>query len=1266
MMKDNSRYTTLIKKQTLQQQKLLCALAYLGKYYHTHISQEKLLKWIDTDNQNYRTMFTELTSNGWLVEELPHQGAVPILLVNPKRMMEILDFLLTDQQNWKTEIEGLVFNVSFFKLFENLVLAVFESDNLDDTAVLSRVCDMLEEDKSIGHEMLVLFRYYSHGEFNPVGGGNSAYTYILLGLRFMHVGDLDKASTMWNHALSLNGNQLFKNPLTLYFYMALNARVGQSGQKNLRLFLQSKHQQSLNAVPAILLAEYHLSKPHQPSFWKLDEYLRLGKQPYHRINLTIGLALARLFEYDVPLDIDSDLQPNHIILRHEFQCVQPLDPSEAKSLQVTYGKVAAFDHIPTASWQQNLNDLIELCKQGAGTSSAIKCRKARLIYLVNGTSISIRRQFCNTKGEWDICKRISPKEYSASMPEMDERDIAIYNRCKGNMLCIGLEDVLPFLVGSDRVFTGYLPPYKQVTVRNVQPTMIIEKDNEALQLTTNFPHSAFLTCGKTDFIIKQNDQRYDFIHISHTQERYLRGLLLHPELPLQAKDKLKYLVFQPNFPIVCMSSDLPGMNSYSLIKGSHDITIRITQRRNVDFSLSLVCYPLRGGSEAFSPGIGTKLYSDSNGEKWYSVLRDFAAELDAVQKTNATLSSICKHSICSIEDNITLQQLLDILSYWHSMKVKPFAIEWAKGASICVHNSNLGTNTLHLTLIDESWFRLRGRIRFDEDYYLDICDLLIALERKKICEYYKVDERTYIRLTEALKKQIESVKGIATKSNGMVLIPAVRVAELANMAGSIMRIETDEQFDNLQKRIRDSYTMRIDIPLGLNATLRSYQKDGFEWMARLDSWGAGACLADDMGLGKTVQTITMLLHKAKGGASLVVAPAAVMYNWADEISRFAPSLNPVILRDLSNREEVLKCLKPLDVLLVSYSMLVNMCEKLLPIQWNMVCLDEAHVIKSAHTEIARTVLQLKATTRLALTGTPLQNKAIDIWTIFQFLNPGLLGERSSFYSQYASTPQKMEQMRKFLSPFILRRTKKEVLQELPSKTEVIIRTEMSSQEAAVYEAVRQQAESAIRISNGNIKSVFSYIVKARMAACSASLLHPDIRVESSKLGKLVFLVKDLTAQGKKVLVFSQFVSFLELAKERLYDNGFSCLFYTGLQQAGLRKDIIQGFKSGSTQVLLLSLKAGGVGLNLTEACVVIHLDAWWNPAIENQATDRVYRIGQKQNVQVYHLIARNTVEENIVRLHYKKHNMAESILEGTDACLSMSADTLISLFKRQY
>lgn len=1263
-MKETIYHHYFIKKLTVQQQKILCALAYLGNYYHTHLSQEKFLKWIDTDRQDYKNMFNELSTKGWLVEEVIHQGAVPIPLVNPKRMLEILDFLLTDQPNWKAEIEGLIQSVSPFKLFENLVLAFFESETLDDTSVLPRLCNMLEEGQSIGREMLALFRYYSHGEFNPVDCGSTAYTYILLGLRFLHLDEIDKASSMWEHALSLNGNRLFHNPLTLYFLMAQNAKTGQIGQKHMRSFLQSKHQQSINEVPAIILAEFHLSKTHQPSFWRLDEYLQQGKQPYHRINLTIGLMLARLFDYDVPLDMDTEINPNHMILRHEFQCVLPLEPTEASFLQAAYGNVIAFDHIPTASWQQSLNDLIECCKHDGVSHPYVKSRKSRLVYLINGTTVSLRRQYSNADGEWDKCKRIQPKEYSASMPEMSESDIAIYNRCKGNMLCIGLEDTLPFLVGSDRVLAGFLPPYKQVSVKHIQPTLIIEKEDANLLLTTNFPNSAFLTCGKTDFIIKHDELRYDIIHISNIQERYFRGLLLHPKLPMEAKEKLKYLVSQPDFPIVCLSNDVPGMNTYSIVKGSNNITIRITPRRNGELHLSFVCYPLQGGSESFSPGIGTRLYSDNNGDKWYSVLRNLDAECNAVQKTKSVLSSVCRRSVHTPDDTISLQQLLDVLFHWHSTKSCPFTIEWEKGTSICVRNSNIATNTLHLALINVSWFCLRGKIRFDEDYYLDICDLLMAMDRKKIGEYYQVDERTYIRLTNALKKQIEDIKRLATRSNGNVLIPVARAQELASMDMSALTIESDEQLANLEERIRNSYRMKIDVPPGLNATLRSYQKAGFEWMARLDSWGAGACLADDMGLGKTVQTITMLLHKSGLGPSLVVAPAAVMYNWADEISQFAPSLNPIILRDHAERDIVLMNLKSCDVLLTSYSMLVNMRESLLTIQWNIVCLDEAHVIKSVHTEIAKTVLQLKAGTRLALTGTPLQNKAIDIWTISQFLNPGLLGEHCSFYSQYASTPQKVELMRRILSPFILRRTKKEVLHELPSKTEIMIRTEMSSQEAAVYEAVRQKAESAIRMSNNKVKSVFSHILKARMAACCVSLLHPDIEVPSSKLEKLVFLVRDLTSQGKKVLVFSQFVSFLEKAKEHLYNNGFPCLIYTGQQKAGIRKSVLHDFKCGSTQILLLSLQAGGVGLNLTEACVVIHLDAWWNPAIEHQANDRVYRIGQNQNVLVYHLIARNTVEENIIRLHYRKINMAESILKGTSTCLSLSADEVMSLIKK--
>lgn len=1263
-MKETPHHSKSVSGLPIVQQKILCAMAYLGRNYHLHLPLDQILSWVEVEEPLYKDHIRILCSKGWLVEEKNHLDGTSVLLVNPRKLPEVLDFLLCTHTEWKAEIESLTPHFSPFKAFEDLLMAFFNADIIDSCNILPRVCQSLTEKQGTAREMLSLFRYYSHGEFSPIERGTTAYTFILYGLRYQHQGDNKKAASMWAHALKLNGDRLFRNPLTLYLLMASHAKGGEEGIKSLQSFLQDKHKHPLDAVPAIILAEYYASKSRYPSSWRLSEYLRHCNQPYHRLKLMMGLLLARMFGFDIPLDVDTELMPNHRILRHEFQCVIPLDAGEIISLKKKFGKVAGFSSIPSASWQQNLEELIENCKTGSTLNLGLNGKKGRIIYLINGSSVSVRHQFCNAKGEWDTCKRIQLYEYTASMPEMNEMDIAIYNNCKGNMLQLGLENTLPFLVGSDRVFTGILPPYKPVSIRNVIPALVVEKAEDGLMISSNFPPEEFLRCGKTEFIIRRDEKSYDVIHIQHAQEPYFRKLLSHPKLPFEAKPKLKILASMPSLPICIMSGDLPAMNTFSFINGREDITIRITPRRNGDFDISFVCYPLKGGKVAFTPGIGNSLYSDTDGSKFYCINRNHDNEILALESMKSKLSAIFKRTVRLSEDTISRVQLFDFLTFWHEKGGNAFTLEWPAGGRIAIHDNSTMTNSLYLSHISTTWFQLQGRVYIDEEYYLDICELLAVLKRKPINSYYPVDERTYIRLSHCLEKQLKAVGHIATRNDSTVMIPSVRAAELVSLGNKNLSIDGDEQFCLLQQRIKDAHAAKFDIPSGLNATLRSYQKAGFEWMARLDHWGAGGCLADDMGLGKTVQTVTMLLYKAELGVSMVVSPAAVLYNWADEISRFAPSLNPIVLRDQPDRTTTLSLLKACDVLLVSYSMLVNMSEDLLPVEWNMVCLDEAHVIKSAKTEMAKVVLRLKARTRLALTGTPLQNKAIDIWSVFHFLNPGLLGEHSSFYSYYASNPLQQERLRKVLSPFILRRTKKEVLHELPPKTDIIIRTEMNPQEAAVYEAVRKKAELAISISDGNIRSIFSHIISARMAACTASLLHPDIDVPSSKLEKLMLLIGDLTAQEKKVLVFSQFIPFLKMAGERLSADGHSCLLYTGMQDSKKRQEIIQRFKSGEVEVLLISLQAGGVGLNLTEACAVIHLDVWWNPAIEQQATDRVYRIGQKENVTVYHLVARNTIEEKIVRLHHRKLNLASSILDGTDACLNMSPDDITNILKK--
>lgn len=647
-----------IAGMSVAHKKILCAWAYLGKHYHTQLQIEKLLSWIDSDMKQYKNITNELQAKAWLEEDVAYLDGCPILLVNPIRLSEIIDFLLTSHQEWKSEIESLIPHFSSFRNFENLLMSFFDADIIDSSSVLPRFCQCLAEKQEVAHEILSLFRYYSHGEFAPVDGVTTAYTFILYGLRYRHLGDYKKAAAMWTQALALNGNKWFRNPLTLYLLMASYAEGGESGIKLLRSFLQDKHKHPLEAVPTIILAEYYASKSRHPSAWRLTEYLHHCNQPYHRLKLMMRLLLARMFGFDIPLDIDTEFIPKHRILRHEFQCMLPLDAAEIISLKKIFGEVAGFSSVPTASWQQNLDELIESCKAGSHMSVVTRSRKTRIIYLINGSSVSIRRQFCNANGEWDICKRIQLHEYTASMPEMNETVIAIFNNCKGNMLHLGLEDTLPFLVGSDRIFTGILPPYKPVSVRNDIPALVIEKLGDELMLTSNFSPLEFLRGGKTDFIIRQDEKTYDVIHIQHSQEPYFRRLLSQPKLPLEAKAKLKVLVSQPNLPICILSSNLSGMNTFSFTNGNEDITIRIIPRRNNDFDISLVCYPLKGGKVFFSSGISSQLYTDCNGSKFYCIHRNLNNELSALEKVKGMLSVLLKRTVQSSEDSITRIQLL--------------------------------------------------------------------------------------------------------------------------------------------------------------------------------------------------------------------------------------------------------------------------------------------------------------------------------------------------------------------------------------------------------------------------------------------------------------------------------------------------------------------------------------------------------------------------------------------------------------------------------
>jgi len=480
----------------------------------------------------------------------------------------------------------------------------------------------------------------------------------------------------------------------------------------------------------------------------------------------------------------------------------------------------------------------------------------------------------------------------------------------------------------------------------------------------------------------------------------------------------------------------------------------------------------------------------------------------------------------------------------------------------------------------------------------------------------------------------------------------------------------------------------IEPPQGMLATLRGYQKDGVAWLQSLREYGLAGVLADDMGLGKTLQTIAHLLIEKEAGRltepALVVAPTSVIHNWAAEMKKFAPSMKVLVLHG-KDRAEDFGRIKSADMVITSYALLPRDEEVLQAQHWHIVVLDEAQNIKNARTKAAISACALESNHRLCLSGTPLENNLGELWSLFRFLMPGFLGDEAKFKVAYR-TPiethgdgERAALLVSRVRPFLLRRTKDQVASELPPKTEVVREVEFQPVQRDLYETVRAAMDKRVRDEIGKVGMAKSRIVvldallKLRQVCCDPRLVSAkgggsalakveDVGIEqSAKLATLMEMIEELMNERRHVLVFSQFTSMLELIEVELAARNFKWAKLTG--DTVDRQAEVEKFQSGKLPIFLLSLKAGGVGLNLTAADTVIHYDPWWNPAAENQATDRAHRIGQDKPIFVYKLIAANSVEQKIMEMQKKKGDLAAMMLDGADAgWKALTSDDLVSLF----
>jgi SNF2 family DNA or RNA helicase len=516
---------------------------------------------------------------------------------------------------------------------------------------------------------------------------------------------------------------------------------------------------------------------------------------------------------------------------------------------------------------------------------------------------------------------------------------------------------------------------------------------------------------------------------------------------------------------------------------------------------------------------------------------------------------------------------------------------------------------------------------------------------------------------------------------------------LEDIVNNLDGLGDDRTWTNQLQLIREAQLLEPKVPSTLQAELRDYQIEGYKWLSRLAHWGGGACLADDMGLGKTLQALAIILEKAPAGPCLVVAPTSVCMNWLHEANRFAPTLR-IHMLGIKKRKELVQSLKGFDVLVTSYTLLQQEARLFADMNWEVIVLDEAQAIKNMETKRSRAAMSLNGKFKLLTTGTPIENHLGELWNLFNFILPGLLGSLESFNRRFAVPIERFgdqlarRKLKKLIRPFILRRSKAQVLEELPPRTEIALQVEMNTEEFAFYEAVRRQAlenltvnrkiantgfkgsgMSSVPVTKNNAKGftvrILAEIMKLRRACCNPKLVMPDSTIESSKLHLFEKVVDELIENRHKALVFSQFVGHLEIIRSLLDEKKIEYRYLDGSTPFKQRDREVEAFQAGNGDLFLISLKAGGLGLNLTAADYVIHMDPWWNPAVEDQASDRAHRIGQVHPVTIYRLITQNTIEEKIVKLHQEKRDLANSLLAETEISSKISVEELLNLIREQ-
>lgn len=1127
------------------------------------------------------------------------------------------------------------------------------------------------------------------GHFNLPAADTSADDFYAQAVILLYGGEPEKALAQFEKGIKRQRQYDKKNILPLspvfsfYYAFTLAVLPGEKVNPLITKIVAAYERKLLPAfTPAICLLHFHAGRKE-----KADNLLLIllegaeSKLLSYLAILCLQLMhpksrLLRTFSPQAGHLLSLGMERHYRLLTYEYLYLFKGDDyagyeSQFQEAAAITGHPPVFSQMEqTPDWERLLNTLL-----GADSHLTKKEKNvvaSRLIYLIDFDHYKIQPVLQTSQGAntWSAGRNVALKKLKDGKAEaMTDQDFRIGNTVQkdhyynydGESFSFA-ETVWQEIAGHPLLFSADDPTIS-VEIVKAQPELSVNKNGHGYTFSANIADYI----SETVFV-KETNTRLKVISLTAQQRRLLQTLQQIPMVPAAGKDKLIQV--------------LKSIGAHLTIHADMgDIAANINKRPG-DSRIVIQLLPLGEGLKAgiyvkpftmdppyCKPGTGAhNIIGISNGERWQAI-RDLAKE-----KSNITaLMNLIQGAIAQdlSDDTIIFEDPLDCLQLLEIIKEHPELVraEWPEGERYKIRHQ-AGFSHLSISLKEKDhWFMCDGELKVDETTVLALKDLLDTTRTVKK-RFIALQNGEYLALTADLRRRLNEMSSVAKIDRNTVSIQpfaATVLDELLEQAGSVT---TDAAWKAFSLKRSTAMELVAPVPVTLQTTLRPYQEEGYRWMTHLAAWGAGACLADDMGLGKTIQAISLLLHRGQEGAALVICPASVVSNWSNEINRFAPSLNVIYLHN-GNRAALVKGAGSFDVVITTYGLLQAEEQLLSSVKWPTIVLDEAHTIKNFQTKTSKAAMSLQAGFKLMLTGTPIQNHMGEIWNLFNFLNPGLLGTLDHFNKQFVfpsvRNPESTvkQHLKKLIAPFILRRTKTGVLDELPPKTEIVKLVSLSPDEAAFYEALRRKALENIKAQEGSMAQqhirALAEISRLRMAACNPQMVDAETDIASSKLAVFREIVEELISNNHRALVFSQFVKHLDLVREALNAMGVTYLYLDGSTPMSQRDKLVKDFQAGKGQLFLISLKAGGLGLNLTAADYVIHMDPWWNPAIEEQASDRAHRIGQTRPVTIYRLVAQHTIEEKIIELHNSKRDLADQLLEGSDQSGRLNAKELLEL-----